>query len=796
MRKIGVFFSIMIFLAMPILYSSTKLTLTARVKGMSAYPGFFPFYLERETGKIWLEINKWETEFLYINFQRTGSGTTEVSFDRNQLGRSRIVKFRRLGPKVFLVQPNYTFQAINGSADEKKVVREAFAESIIWGFRVEAAEGERVLVDATEFFLQGSSNIISFLNGRQQGKYIRDLSRSALLPSMCKNFPLNTEVEAVITYTSLQSPQAFSFKVHHSFVRLPEPGYKPRPFDPRSGYSGLRFVDYSASLNEPLVRRYIIRHRLKKKDPTAKVSEVVKPIVYYVDRGIPEPIRSAVMEGVSWWKEAFEALGYQDAFQVKLLPEGADPLDLRYNVVNWVPRPRRGWSYGGSVVDPRTGEIIKGSVTLGALRIRQDYLIAQSLVGNFEQNKNNAQMLQEMALARIRQLACHEVGHTLGLVHNYAASVNNRASVMDYPHPLIKISPDGHLDLSQVYARGIEEWDKVSIAYGYQDFPEGVDEEKQLKAILNNAFGRGLLFLGDRDATAPGAANPLANQWDNGQNPVEELERVIKVRKIALKTFSEKRIPLGLPLAELEDVLVPAYFFHRYQVEATAKFLAGLDYSQKLRGDNQKYPQVLSPAQQRQALGSLLKTIRPEFLLVPDQVWKIIPPWPNGYRRSADSFKGYTGPTFDSLGAAESAANITLTSIFDPRRAARLVEYHSRYPESPGLAEVVDGVLEATWKTRQRQEKLAEVGRVVDNVVLYHLFRLALYDKTLPQVKAMVSLKLSELGRWLNKKLPELQNEAERAHFLYALQQITQFKKDPTKLKLHIPLSPPPGPPI
>jgi len=796
MRKICLFFSMMIFLAMPVLSSATKLSLTERVKGMSAYPGFFSFYFEKETGKIWLEINKWETEFLYINFQRAGSGTANISFDRNQLGQTRIVKFRRLGPKVFLVQPNYTFRAISGSAEEKRVVRESFSESIISGFLVEASEGERVLVDATDFFLRGSSNIVSSLARRQQGKYIRDLSCSALIPSMCKNFPLNTEVEAIITYTSLQPPQAFSFKVHHSFVRLPEPGYKPRPFDPRSGYSSIRFVDYSVPLKEPLVRRYIIRHRLKKKDPTAKVSEAVKPIVYYVDRGIPEPIRSAVMEGVSWWKEAFEALGYRDAFQVKLLPEGADPLDLRYNVVNWVPRPRRGWSYGGSIVDPRTGEILKGSVALGGLRIRQDYLIAQSLVGNFEQDKNNGQMLEEMALARICQLACHEVGHTLGLVHNYAASINSRASVMDYPHPLIKIRPDGHLDLSQAYAREIGEWDKVSIAYGYQDFPEGVDEKKELASILNHAFSRGLLFLGDWDATAPGAANPLANQWDNGQNPVKELERVIKVRKIALKTFSEKRIPLGLPLAKLGDVLVPAYFFHRYQVEATAKFLAGLDYAQKLRGDNQKYPKILSPTQQRQALGSLLKTIRPDFLVVPDQIWEIIPPWPNGYRRSADSFSGYTGPSFDSLGAAESAANLTLSSIFDPRRAARLVEYHSRYPESPGLAEVVDRVLEATWKTRQREGKLAEVGRVVDNVVLYHLLRLALYDEILPQVRALVSLKLEELSRWLNRKLPELQNEAEKAHFLYALQQIEQFKKDPSKLRLRLPLSPPPGPPI
>ena len=746
------------------LQALNTLSWAEQVKGMTLYPGFIPFYIEKKSGQIWLEISQWNKEFLYVTSSRTGVGSTSLGLDRNQLGATKVLKFKRVGPKVFLIQPNYNFQAIFGSPEEKRVVTESFAESIIWSFKVVAEEGDRVLVDATNFFLRDSRQLTSRLSRRTQAKYVLDQNRSAILVDECKNFPLNTEIEVVLTATASQPPaglrwvtpdsHAISFRVHHSLVALPPPGYQPRFYDPRSSFMSIQVVDFSTPLRESLVRRFICRHRLTKKDPTAKVSDPVEPIIYYVDRGIPEPIRSAVLEGASWWNEAFSALGYRHAFRVKLLPEGADPLDIRYNMINWVHRQSRGWSYGGAVIDPRTGEIIKGHVTLGSLRIRQDYLIAQSLMGEFSKDGDNSSLLEKMALARIRQLACHEVGHTLGLMHNYAASVNQRASVMDYPHPLVKINSQGELELAEAYAQGIGEWDKVSIAYGYQDFPPGVDENQALQDILNKAFARGLLYLGDRDATSSGAAHPLAHQWDNGRDPVKELERVIKIREIALRNFSANRLPWGQPLAQLVDILVPAYFFHRYQVEAAAKVLAGLSYAHKVRGDNQPYPQLVSASWQRQALEALLKTIQPDFLFVPEHIWKIIPPRPSGFESSKDSFAGRTGPTFDSLGAAEAAANLTLSSLLETSRASRLIDYHSRNPENPGLSEVIDRILEASWKKSTTQPPLDEVKRVVDNVVLYHLFRLALDEEALTQVRAITSLKLHQLRKWIEELLP------------------------------------------
>jgi len=785
---------------------SADLPWAQQIKGLKASPGFIPFYTQVKSGRIWLEIGQWNREFLYITSLRTGLGSTSIGLDRNQLGGTKLVKWQRVGSKVFLVQPNYNFRAISGTEAERKVVQESFADSIIWGFEIVAEEGQRVWVEATDFFLRDSHGLVSRLSRRTQARYVLDRNRSAILIDQCKNFPRNTEVEVLLTVTSSQpagglrwvtpDAAAISFQVHHSFVALPEEGYRPRQYDPRSSFMAIRVVDFSAPLGASLVQRYICRHRLSKKDPTARVSDPVKPLIYYVDPGIPEPIRSAVIEGASWWNEAFTAIGYRNAFQVKILPEGADPLDIRYNVINWVHRQSRSWSYGGAVIDPRTGEIIKGHVTLGSLRIRQDYLIAQSLVGNFTQEKDNSALLKQMALARIRQLACHEVGHTLGLVHNYASSVNDRASVMDYPHPLIKLNSQGKIDLAEAYATGIGEWDKVSIAYGYQDFPPGVDETKALQAILTTAFQRGLLYLSDRDATAPGAAHPLAHQWDNGVDPVKELARVMEIRKVALQNFSAKRIPWGSPLALLEDILVPVYFFHRYQVEAAVKVLAGLNYAHKIRGDSLPLPEMVNPEWQRQALEMLLQTIQPEFLFVPDHIWRIIPPRPSGWERTRDSFAGRTGPTFDSLGAAEAAANLTLSVLFNPQRACRLVEYHSRNSQSPGLGEVIDRVLAVTWKKETPSAPLAEVKRVVDDVVLYHLFRLALDEGVLPQVRAVASLKLKQLKEWLAEVLPQTRNEETKAHWLAAWRQLDIFEKNPDQLKLSPPLSPPPGAPI
>jgi hypothetical protein len=566
-------------------------------------------------------------------------------------------------------------------------------------------------------------------------------------------------------------------------------------YDPRSNFGSASYMDFATPINEPLTKRFTRRHRLEKKDPAAKVSEAVEPIIYYIDRGAPEPIRSALIEGASWWNEAFEAAGYKNAFQAKLMPEGADLMDVRYNVVNWVHRSTRGWSYGSSVTDPRTGEIIKGHVALGSQRIRQDFLIASSLIADFEAGKEVSPEMIEMALARIRQLSCHEVGHTLGMGHNYAASVNDRASVMDYPHPTIKVSEDGKIDLSDAYDTGIGEWDKVSIAFGYQHFPESVNEEKALRKILDDAFSGGLYFLAGQDAGA-GSAHPLANVWDNGKHPVDELERVMNIRSIALKSFSEKRIRPHTPMALLEDVLVPAYMFHRYQVEAAVSVLGGLYYNHRLRGDVQKDPGIVGSSEQRRALDVLMKTIHPKTLEISDDILKLIPPRPPGYRQNRELLPGYTGSTFDPLGAAEAAASLTVGLILHPQRAARLVDYNSRDTELPGLNEVLGKLIDFTWKAAHGSSVHAEIQRVVNSVFLNRLMGLAVEERTSSQVRAVASMKLEELKEWLSGQLSQLDDKNQKAHFLYALSQIGLFQKDPESFKLTTPLSPPPGAPI
>ena len=775
-----------------------------KTNGMKKYPGYFNFYWDANTGKIWLEIDKLDREFLYVSSLPAGLGSNNVGLDRNQLGATRIVRFQRIGPRILLIQSNYSFRADSDNPDEQKAVRDAFAPAVQWGFSIAAEEDGKVLVDASSFLLRDVHNAIGSLRRRNQGNFRLDGSRSAIYLPHTKNFPLNTEFEVILTLTS-ENPgnyvrqvaadaQAVTLRQHHSFIQLPDDDYQPRIYDPRSNFGAHSYNDYATPIESSLTKRFIRRHRLKKKDPSAEISDPVKPIVYYIDRGAPEPIRTALVEGARWWNQAFEAIGYRNAFQVEVLPEGADPMDIRYNMVNWVHRSTRGWSYGASVTDPRTGEIIKGHVALGSLRIRQDFLIAQGLTGDYSEAGSNAGQLREMALARIRQLSCHEVGHTLGMGHNYAASTNDRASVMDYPHMLIKIDDRGEIDLSDAYATGIGEWDKVSIAYGYRDFPPGVDEEAELRSILDQAFSSGLVFLASQDA-GPDSAHPLAATWDNGKNPVDELERMLKVRKRALDTFSERRIPLHTPLSLLEDVLVPVYLFHRYQVEAAASTLGGLDYSHKLRGDVQGLPRIIIGAEQRRALKVLLRTLSPTELALPERILGLIPPRAPGYR-GGEVFPGYTGSTFDPLGAAESAAGLTVGLILHPQRAARLVEFHSREPDSPGLGEVIDGLVKNTWGASHGDAYHSEIQRTVNIVALKHILGLAVDEGTSPQARAVANLKLQELWKWLKGMVEKERDQGQRAHFSYGLSLIEWFQRDPQQFILTRPLSPPAGAPI
>jgi hypothetical protein len=534
------------------------------------------------------------------------------------------------------------------------------------------------------------------------------------------------------------APEAASVRIHHSLVALPDEGYEPRAFDPRSGYFPFRYQDYATPVDQPMTRRFIQRHRLAKRDPGAATSEPIEPIIYYLDPGTPEPIRSALLDGARWWDQAFEAAGYRGAFRVEILPDSVSPLDIRYNVINWVHRSTRGWSYGASVTDPRTGEILKGVVTLGSLRARQDYLIAEGLLSPYRTGDELPAEMREWALARIRQLSAHEVGHTLGLGHNYYDSEGGRISVMDYPHPLVTLARDGTLDHSEVYSSGIGEWDKVAIAYGYQDFAPSTDERAALAAILDSAWNRDLRYLTNQDVDV----NPKVDQWSNGVDATAELRRMLEVRRVALSRFGEQAIRRGQPLAQMEEALVPLYLHHRYQVDAAASVLGGQHYIYAMRGDGRDPVRWAPAADQRGALSALLATMSPAALALPRGIVDRLPPRPPGYGMSRELFPRTTGMAFDAVSPAVVASRHTVTTLLTPQRSARLVQQHALEPALPGLGEVLDSLGSAAFGAAARSPYEAEVRRAVQRVLVDHLIAIA-GSAPMPQVRALVTDRLS-----------------------------------------------------
>ncbi len=774
-----------------------------------AHQGYFPFYYDDNEGKIYLEISQFEQPFIFQSSLPYGIGSNDIGLDRGQLGETRLVQFERVGNKVFLRQLNSYYRANTNNPQEKQAVNEAFASSILWGFKVIKSDKkkQKVLIDYTPFLLSDIHRISDKLKKTKQGNFSIDTSRSGVYTKRSKAFPKNTELEAIVTYTGsgagnyLQSvapdASAISVHLHHSLIKLPDENYQMRAFHPQSGYWSIAYADYASAIDQPLIKRVIPRHRLHKKNPHAKVSEAVKPIIYYLDTGVPEPVRSALLDGAKWWNQAFTAIGYKNAFQVKMLPKDADPMDVRYNVIQWVHRATRGWSYGASVIDPRTGEILKGHVTLGSLRVRQDYLIALGLTSPFTDNKTDTSKMKAMALARIRQLSAHEVGHTLGIAHNFAASANNRASVMDYPHPLIEIK-NNKLSLSNAYATGIGDWDKLVIAYGYGDYTKA-EEPQALANILAQAQNKGLSFISDADARSRSGAHPTAHLWDNGKNAVEELTRVLKVRQIALANFGINSIAKGTPFSELEQVLAPIYNYHRYQVEAVVKLIAGLDYAYSVKQSaniNKAVTNMVDINIQRQALAALLTTLEVKTLALPKHLLRLIPPKAYGYSRNRESLPSKTGLTFDPITIAEASAEHTLNLLFNKARLARLQQQHTQNSSQLSVAKLIEKVLNKTVHKRVEKGLNQLIQQRTSQLVVNQLLELWL-DKTLvPEVRAEVLFSLINLEKWLLQQTLNNSQSDYLAFYLMLAKQITYTldKGKPYTPKTHTAM--PPGSPI
>ena len=739
-------------------------------KDLVKYEGFFDFYYDIKTDKIYLEVENLNSDFLYISSLATGIGSNDIGLDRGQLGSERLVSFQKSGNKLLLIQPNLSFRAITKNKAEENSIKEAFAKSVIYGFKILETNDDKYLVDFTSFLMQDKHGVADRLKLAKQGVYKIDKTKSAIELNHTKSFPKNSEFEALLTFSGKPTgnlitsgvspdPSLVSVVQHHSFIELPDNEYKPREFDPRSGALAISFMDYATPVEDEITKKYITRHRLEKIDPNLEYSEAKEPIIYYLDPGTPEPVRSALIEGASWWNEAYEAIGFKNAFQVKILPDDADPMDCRYNVIQWVHRSTRGWSYGASVVDPRTGEIIKGHVSLGSLRIRQDFLIAQALLSKpFVDDNNNDPMLK-MAIARIRQLSAHEVGHTIGFAHNFTASTNNRSSVMDYPHPLIKITND-EIDLSEAYAVGIGDWDKVSVAYSYSEF-NSENEKNELNNILDNAYNDGLRFITDSDARAKSGAHANAHLWDNENDVVKGLDNILAVRDKAINDFSKFNIKSYETYSKLEDVFVPLYFLHRYQTEAVVKLIAGLDYNYATRDDNQALVEDVSFNRQNKALLSLLKTIDVKNLAIPKSKLKLFPPRAYNYPRTRESFKSMTGVSFDPFSAVSTASEMSLSLLLSPERMNRLVVQSSLYNASSknmNLSHLLTTLTSNTFKTQYNQSDEAtnkyffENQQVINNNYLKFLLNLASNKKSFFHVKSKANKEIRSIATFLSSK--------------------------------------------
>lgn len=794
---------------------------------MQSRDGFVPVHVDPETGKVFLEVQRLNQDFLYVTSMATGLGSGRAfELDRGNTTAQGIVRFERHGPRVFLIRQNSAFTATAGGEAASRNVRESFPVSVLASLPIVEQNAGRLLVDATDLFLSDVFGVQGSVRRYGLGEVKLDKTRSYVSAEQTKAFPKNSEIRAVLTF-SAETPHAelrrhapdgrsITLEQHHSFVELPTEPLPARVYDPRTANSEATVTDFSEGFADDYRKRYVTRWRLVPKDPVAylrgELVEPVEPIVYYLDPALPEPYRSAYREGTLWWNRTLEAAGFRNALEVRDLPEGADPMDIRYSVIQLTHRTDAGPSVGPAVRDPRTGEVIVAMPRMDSHRSLIDYNIYAGLLPVYDAQGIAPQLNpEEFTKARRRQHAAHEVGHTMGLPHNFMGGADNRSSVMHYPFPLIRVDAQGRLDLADAYRPGPGYSDTVAIRYAYTWFPTPEAEAAGLKAIVEEALERGHRFITGDHAELRGSF-PEATRWVEGRTMFEALDRTMAVRRLMLKHFNEKAIRPGEPMSWLNQRLAHVYLHHRYSVEGVVKNVGGMEFTYALRGDGQVPTRVIPAVDQRRALEMILTVLSPRELAIPEHIPALIPPTPSGYEEPeswydpalgvalppavgahATWIESPAGTALDPFAVARSFAQEVVDNLLHPERVARVVSFHARDSSQLSPDELLTRLVDGTWgATGSRAGADGAYRRAAERAVLDGLFSLATDKRATSESRDAAERHLARLAQSL-KGSPG-SGAADQAHRSRAVREIGLFLTDGTIPELRTGVFPMPLP--